>query len=64
MYSALSINAQALILFHMLELVEQQGLDVLLDYFNKLHRDAKKKSSSKATKILSSDDDYTVYFWN
>ncbi len=54
-YSALSINAQALILFHMLELVEQQGLDVLLDYFNKLHRDAKKKSSSKATKILSSD---------
>ncbi|MFX0021520.1 MAG: helicase-related protein [Candidatus Hermodarchaeota archaeon] len=54
-YSALSINAQALILFHMLELVEQQGLDVLLDYFNKLHRDAKKKTSSKATKILSSD---------
>ncbi len=54
-YSALSINAQALILFHMLELVEQQGLDVLLDYFNKLHRDAKKKSSSKATKILASD---------
>lgn len=54
-YSALSINAQGLILFHMLELVEQQGLDVLLDYFNKLHRDAKKKSSSKATKILATD---------
>jgi len=54
-YSALSINAQALILYHMIELVEQQGLDVLLDYFNKLHRDAKKKSSSKATKILASD---------
>jgi Fanconi anemia group M protein len=54
-YSALSINAQGLILFHMLELVEQQGLDVLLDYFNKLHRDAKKKSSSKATKILASE---------
>lgn len=54
-YSALSINAQALILFHMLELVEQQGLNVLLDYLNKLNRDAKKKSSSKATKILASD---------
>ena len=54
-YSALSINAQGLILFHMLELVEQQGLDVLLDYFNKLHRDARKKTSSKATKILASD---------
>jgi Fanconi anemia group M protein len=55
-YSALSINAQGLILFHMLELVEQQGLDVLLDYLNKLHRDARKKSSSKATKILASDN--------
>ncbi|MFX1419974.1 MAG: helicase-related protein [Promethearchaeota archaeon] len=54
-YSALSINAQGLILFHMLELVEQQGLDVLLDYLNKLYRDAKKKNSSKATKILASD---------
>ncbi|MFX0155102.1 MAG: DEAD/DEAH box helicase [Candidatus Hodarchaeota archaeon] len=54
-YSALSINAQGLILYHMLELVEQQGLNVLLDYFNKLHKDAKKKSSSKATRILASD---------
>jgi ERCC4-related helicase len=54
-YSALSINAQGLILFHMLELVEQQGLDVLLDYLNKLQRDSRKKTSSKATKILASD---------
>jgi len=54
-YSALSINAQGLILFHMLELVEQQGLDVLLDYFNKLHQDAKKKTSSKASRILATD---------
>ncbi|MFX0145053.1 MAG: helicase-related protein [Candidatus Hodarchaeota archaeon] len=54
-YSALSINAQGLILFHMLELVEQQGLDVLLDYLNKLQKDARKKTSSKATKILASD---------
>ncbi|MFX1553147.1 MAG: helicase-related protein [Promethearchaeota archaeon] len=54
-YSALSINAQGLILYHMLELVEQQGLDVLLNYLEKLNKDAKKKSSSKATKILVSD---------
>ncbi|MFX1315417.1 MAG: DEAD/DEAH box helicase [Promethearchaeota archaeon] len=54
-YSALSINAQALILYHMLELVEQQGLDVLLSYLEKLNSDAKKKTSSKAIKILVSD---------
>jgi Fanconi anemia group M protein len=54
-YSALSINAQALIVYHMLELVEQQGLNVLLDYLEKLKKDAKKKSSSKATKILATD---------
>ncbi|MFW9971685.1 MAG: helicase-related protein, partial [Candidatus Odinarchaeota archaeon] len=54
-YSALSVNAQGLILFHMLELIEQQGLDVLLDYLNKLNKDSKKKTSSKATKILASD---------
>jgi len=54
-YKALSINAQALILFHMLELVEQQGLDVLLEYLEKLNREAKKRSSSKANKILAAD---------
>ena len=54
-YSALSVNAQALILYHMLELVEQQGLDVLLSYLKKVNRDAKKKSSSKAVKILAAD---------
>ncbi|MFW9941325.1 MAG: DEAD/DEAH box helicase family protein, partial [Candidatus Thorarchaeota archaeon] len=55
LYSALSINAQALILYHMLELIEQQGLDVLLYYLEKLYTDAKKKTSSKAVKILASD---------
>ncbi|KKN27970.1 hypothetical protein LCGC14_0859130, partial [marine sediment metagenome] len=35
-YSALSINAQGLILYHMIELVEQQGLDVLLIYLEKV----------------------------
>jgi Fanconi anemia group M protein len=54
-YSALSINAQALIVYHMLELVEQQGLNILLEYLEKLKKDARKKSSSKATKILAAD---------
>ncbi|MBD3215223.1 MAG: DEAD/DEAH box helicase [Candidatus Lokiarchaeota archaeon] len=54
-YKALSINAQGLILFHMLELVEQQGLDVLLKYLQKLQKDARKKSSSKANRILAAD---------
>ncbi len=54
-YSALSINAQALILYHMLELIEQQGLDILLVYLIKLYKDSKKKNSSKATKILAAD---------
>jgi len=54
-YSALSVNAQGLILFHMLELIEQQGLDVLLIYLTKVKQDARKKKSSKAVKILASD---------
>ena len=54
-YSALSVNAQGLILYHMLELIEQQGLDVLLIYLTKVKQDARKKSSSKAVKILASD---------
>ena len=54
-YSALSVNAQALILYHMLELIEQQGLDVLLIYLTKVKQNARKKTSSKAVKILASD---------
>jgi len=54
-YSALSINAQALILYHMLELVEQQGLDILLNYLDKLRKDSKKKNSSKANRILAAE---------
>ncbi len=54
-YTALSINAQALILYHMIELIEQQGLDVLLIYLRKLKEDGRKKTSSKAVKILSAD---------
>jgi len=55
-YSALSVNAQALILYHMLDLIEQQGLDVLLKYLLKVKEDARKKNSSKACKILASEN--------
>ncbi|MEJ2251993.1 MAG: helicase-related protein [Candidatus Lokiarchaeota archaeon] len=55
-YSLLSINAQALILFHMIELVNQQGLDILYEYFEKMRKDARKKYSSKAVKILAGEN--------
>lgn len=58
-YTALSVNAQALILYHMTDLIEQQGLDVLLRYLEKMRGDAKKKSSSKAVKVLASE--YRLY---
>ena len=54
-YKSLSVNAQGLILFHMLELVEQQGLDVLLLFMEKLKRETKKKNCSKAKRILAGD---------
>ncbi len=55
LYSAISINAQALILYHMIELIEQQGLDVLLMYLEKLQKEALKKKNSKANRILAND---------
>jgi len=42
-------------MFHILELIEQQGLDALLLYLEKLMKDASKKNSSKANRILASD---------
>lgn len=54
-YGAISVNAQGLILYHMLELIEQQGLDTLLMYLEKLMKDARKQNSSKAIKILAND---------
>ncbi|MHA1490958.1 MAG: DEAD/DEAH box helicase [Promethearchaeota archaeon] len=54
-YSAISINAQALILYHMIELIEQQGLNMLLKYLEKMYKDAKKRNSSKAVKMLAID---------
>jgi len=55
LYTAISINAQALILYHMIELVEQQGLDVLLTYLESVYKDAKKQRSSKAVKIIAAE---------
>jgi len=55
-YSALSITAQGLILFHMIELVEQQGLDNVLTYFEeKIYKEVLKQRCSKAVRILASD---------
>ena len=55
-YTALSINAQLLILYHMLELVEQQGLINLLDYLEEgIYKKTKKKNCSKAVKVLAGD---------
>jgi ERCC4-related helicase len=54
-YGAISVNAQALIMYHILELIEQQGLDALLLYLEKLFKEAFKKNSSKANRILASD---------
>ena len=55
-YSALSINAQALILYHIMELIEQQGLDNVLSYLErKIYKEALKRSSSKAVRILASE---------
>ncbi|MHA1281895.1 MAG: DEAD/DEAH box helicase [Promethearchaeota archaeon] len=54
-YGAISVNAQALILYHLIELIEQQGLDVLLKYLEKMNREARRESASKAIKILAGD---------
>ena len=55
-YGALSITAQALILYHMIELVEQQGLENVLAYFEeKVYKEALKPRCSKAVRILASD---------
>ncbi|MBD3256258.1 MAG: DEAD/DEAH box helicase [Candidatus Lokiarchaeota archaeon] len=56
LYAALSVNAQALILYHILELIEQQGLDNVLDYLErKVYQESLKKRSSKAVKVLASE---------
>ncbi len=54
-YGAISANGQALILYHMIELVEQQGLDILLIYLEKLNKEARKDKCSKGKRILAAD---------
>ena len=51
-YAAISVNAQALIMYHILELIEQQGLDALLLYLEKLFKDASKKTLAMLFFIL------------
>ncbi len=54
-FSALSAVAQCLILYHMESLIEQQGLDILLLYLEKLKKEANKKNCSKARRIIAED---------
>ena len=61
-YKSLSVNAQALRLFHMLSLVEAQGLDALLSYMRNLKEEAKKKAASKALLRLVSDYEFKKVF--
>ncbi|MFX0073734.1 MAG: DEAD/DEAH box helicase, partial [Candidatus Hermodarchaeota archaeon] len=55
-YSAISVNAQILILYHMIELIEQQGLDILMCYLEEMNKKAKKNNSSKAIKMLANEN--------
>ncbi len=57
-YKALSINAQILRLFHMLSLVESQGLDSLLSYLKSMKNQSSKKNASKA--LISLANDYEI----
>ena len=54
-YAGISINAQAMLLYHMITLVEQQGLDILLIYLEKLNKEAKRDNCSKAKRLLVAD---------
>lgn len=57
-YKALSVNAQILRLFHMLSLVESQGLDSLLSYLKSMKNQSSKKNASKA--LISLANDYEI----
>lgn len=52
LYKALSINAEAMRLGHMISVVEGQGLDVLMEYFDKIHKESQKSNASKAVRNL------------
>ncbi|GAH39581.1 unnamed protein product, partial [marine sediment metagenome] len=57
-YKALSLNAQILRLFHMLSLVESQGLDSLLSYLKSMKNQSSKKNASKA--LISLANNYEI----
>ncbi len=57
-YKALSVNAQILRLFHMLSLVESQGLDSLLSYLKSMKNQSSKKNASKA--LISLANNYEI----
>jgi len=61
-YKALSINAQMLRLFHMLSLVESQGLDSLLSYLKSMKNQSSQKNASKALIILANDYEINKIF--
>ncbi|MCP4763122.1 MAG: DEAD/DEAH box helicase family protein [archaeon] len=48
LYSALSICAECMRIFHMISLVETQGLNILLKYIENLKKEVLKKKPSKA----------------
>lgn len=62
-YKALSVNAQALRLMHMLSLVEAQGLDALLSYLKSMKQEASKQGASKALIRLASDYELNKIFY-
>ena len=62
-YSAVSINAQALILYHMIELIEQQGLDNLLEYLEKMYKDALKKKNFRSMYRKKMSPEIVYYFF-
>ncbi|MDY6774520.1 MAG: DEAD/DEAH box helicase [Halobacteria archaeon] len=55
-YSAMSIHAEVMKLRHAVEIVETQGVDTLVSYFEKLENEARSSGGSKAVKRLMSED--------
>ncbi|XGI83835.1 DEAD/DEAH box helicase [Halorutilales archaeon Cl-col2-1] len=55
-YSAMSIHAEVMKLRHAVEIVETQGVDTLVSYFDKLENEARSSGGSKAVKRLMSED--------
>ncbi len=55
LFEAVSILAEALKLYHGLELVETEGVEALKEYLRKLVNEAKSKGGSKAAKSIMND---------